>query len=90
MILFTDGRATAGDVADAGLALAAAGVKVFVEPMAPRDIGDTWIDAVSLPARLAAGEDQPGEVRARDQQDAAADRHQDEQHRTQHADAAVR
>ena len=55
MVLFTDGRATAGDVADAGLALAAAGVKVFVESMAPRDIGDTWIDAVTLPARLAAG-----------------------------------
>lgn len=55
MVLFTDGRATAGDVAEAGLALAAAGVRVYVEPMTPRDIGDTWIDGVTLPTRLAAG-----------------------------------
>jgi uncharacterized membrane protein/uncharacterized protein YegL len=55
IVLFTDGRSTAGDVTEAGLALAASGIRVFVEAMVPRDIGDTWIDGITLPERLAAG-----------------------------------
>ena len=35
--------------------LAADGIPVFVEPMAPRDIGDTWVDRIVLPDRLTAG-----------------------------------
>ena len=46
IVLFTDGRATAGDAADAAVTrLAADGIPVFVEPLAPRDLGDTWVDA---------------------------------------------
>ena len=37
IFLFSDGRQTAGDAADAAVHLAADGVQVFVEPMAPRD-----------------------------------------------------
>src|SRR3990172_10998060 len=39
IVLFTDGRETAGDVTDATVALASAGIRVFVEAMAPRDLG---------------------------------------------------
>ena len=55
IVLFTDGRATSGSLTDATLQLAAGGVRVFVEPMAPRDIGDTWVDAITLPDQLPAG-----------------------------------
>ena len=30
--------------------LAAAGIPVFVEPLAPRDLGDTWVDAIDAAA----------------------------------------
>ncbi|HEX5069572.1 MAG TPA: VWA domain-containing protein [Vicinamibacterales bacterium] len=53
--LFTDGRATSGSLNDATLQLAAGGVRVFVEPMAARDIGDTWVDGIDLPNQLPAG-----------------------------------
>jgi len=55
IVLFTDGRETAGDVTAAATQLAAAGIRVFVEPMAARDLGDTWIDRIDLPSQLAAG-----------------------------------
>lgn len=55
VVLFTDGRATAGEATEAAVSLAAAGVRVFVEPMAPRDLGDTWIDRIRLPDRVSAG-----------------------------------
>jgi len=55
IVLFTDGRATSGELTDATAQLAAAGVRVFVEPLSPRDLGDTWVDRIGLPDRLAAG-----------------------------------
>ena len=55
IVLFTDGRPTAGDVRAAIVRMAAAHVPVFVEPMAVRSLGDTWVDRIDLPERVAAG-----------------------------------
>ncbi|HUL72923.1 MAG TPA: VWA domain-containing protein [Vicinamibacterales bacterium] len=55
IVLFSDGRATAGDVRAATARLAAAGVPVSVDPMAPRVLGDTWIDAIAVPPRSVPG-----------------------------------
>jgi uncharacterized membrane protein len=55
IVLFSDGRPTAGDVQEAVAHLAADGVPVFVEPLAARDVGDGWIEAVQFPARVNAG-----------------------------------
>jgi len=55
IVLFTDGRETAGDVRDAVVHLAAAGIPIFIEPLATRDLGDTWVDRLVLPDRLTAG-----------------------------------
>jgi uncharacterized membrane protein/uncharacterized protein YegL len=55
IVLFTDGRETSGDVAEAAVSLAASGVRVFIESMDVRDLGDAWIDRIGLPDRLAAG-----------------------------------
>jgi uncharacterized membrane protein len=55
IVLFSDGRATAGDIDEAVARLAAAHVPVSTEPAAVRDLGDTWIDAIDLPPRLTAG-----------------------------------
>jgi Ca-activated chloride channel family protein len=55
IVLFSDGQPTAGDVTDAAVLLAGAGVHVFTEPMAPRDVQDTWVDRIVLPDQIAAG-----------------------------------
>jgi uncharacterized membrane protein len=55
IVLFTDGRETSGDAREAAVRLAAAGVPVFIEPMAVRNLGDVWIDDVSVPERVLAG-----------------------------------
>lgn len=55
LVVFSDGRTTSGDVAAAVSQLAAAGIPVHVFPLAPRDLGDTWVEALRLPARLAPG-----------------------------------
>jgi uncharacterized membrane protein len=55
VVLFSDGRQTAGDAHAAALALAADGIPVFVEPLAVRDIGDAWVDAIQIPDPVAAG-----------------------------------
>ncbi len=55
LILFSDGHATTGDVAKAVAQLASAGIPVHVFPMAPRELGDTWVEGVRLPLRLAPG-----------------------------------
>jgi Ca-activated chloride channel homolog len=55
LVLFSDGRPTTGDVAAAVTQLSSAGIPVHVFPMAPRDLGDTWVEALHLPARLAPG-----------------------------------
>ena len=55
IVLFTDGRPTTGDVRAAIVRMSAAHVPVFVEPMAVRSLGDTWVDRIDLPERIAAG-----------------------------------
>lgn len=59
VILFSDGRATMGDVADATARLAGAQVAVSTEPMPVRTLDDTWVDAIDVPARLSAGASLP-------------------------------
>ncbi len=55
LVLFTDGHPTAGDVGAAIARLTVEHIPVAVEPIAPRSIGDTWIDAVDIPERITAG-----------------------------------
>ena len=55
IIVFSDGRATAGDTNDAIARLAAGGVPVSVIPLTPPDLGDAWIDAIDVPATMSAG-----------------------------------
>jgi len=55
LVLFTDARQTSGDVTAAVTQLTASSIPVHVYPMAPRDLGDTWVEAMRLPARLAPG-----------------------------------
>ncbi len=55
LVLFTDGRPTTGDNAAAVTDLVRTGIPVHVYPMAPRELGDSWVEAMHLPARLAPG-----------------------------------
>ncbi|MGB2713565.1 MAG: VWA domain-containing protein [Vicinamibacterales bacterium] len=55
IVLFTDGRATAGDLTAATTRLSEHRVPVFIDPLAVRSLGDTWIDALDLPDRIVAG-----------------------------------
>jgi Ca-activated chloride channel homolog len=55
LVLFSDGRPTAGDTGTAIARLAADHVPVAVEALSSRSIGDTWIDAIDLPSRVTAG-----------------------------------
>jgi Ca-activated chloride channel homolog len=59
VVLFSDGRATMGEVADAAARLGAAHVPVSTEPAAVRTLNDTWIEAIDLPPRLSAGASLP-------------------------------
>ena len=55
IVLFSDGHATAGDTGGAVTRLAAARIPVSVAPMAPRGLGDAWVDSIQLPDRIVAG-----------------------------------
>ena len=55
LVLFTDGRPTAGDTAAAIARLAADRIPVAVEPMPARSLGDTWVDRLVIPERITAG-----------------------------------
>jgi uncharacterized membrane protein/uncharacterized protein YegL len=55
LVLFSDGRATTGDVSAAVTQLAISGIPVHVFPLAPRALGDVWVEALRLPTRLAPG-----------------------------------
>jgi uncharacterized membrane protein/uncharacterized protein YegL len=52
LVLFSDGRPQSGDVREAVAALVRDGVPVFAEPMAPRDLGDAWIDRLEIDPRI--------------------------------------
>jgi Mg-chelatase subunit ChlD len=55
IVLFSDGRQTAGDLTDAVARLHADGVQVSVVPLGQPALGDTWIDGIDVPDRLSAG-----------------------------------
>ena len=59
IVLFSDGHPTAGDVGSGVTHLAADRIPVSVEPLAPRTIADSWVDAVDLPDHIATGATQP-------------------------------
>jgi Ca-activated chloride channel family protein len=54
IVLFSDGRPTAGDEASAIARLALERIPVSIEPLAPRSLGDTWVDTLDLPERITA------------------------------------
>jgi len=54
IILFSDGRATAGDARAAIARLGTARIPVSVEPLAVRSLGDTWVDSIVTPERIHA------------------------------------
>lgn len=55
ILLFSDGRATEGDVEAAATRAAAEDIPVSVEAMAVREIADSWIESVDVPDRVSAG-----------------------------------
>lgn len=54
IVLFSDGRSTAGAVREAIARLASARIPVSVEPLAVRSLGDTWVDSIVTPDRIHA------------------------------------
>ncbi len=63
IVLFSDGNATAGDTSAAIARLEADGIPVSVESLAVRSLGDAWVDAIDLPAHVAAGQAIPAIIR---------------------------
>jgi uncharacterized membrane protein len=55
VVLLSDGRSTSSDLMPAIARLASAGIPVSVEPLTVRNLGDTWVDGIELPSRVAAG-----------------------------------
>ena len=55
IVLFSDGRSTAGEISSAVARLHADGVQVSVVPLGQPALGDTWIDWLDVPDRLSAG-----------------------------------
>jgi len=54
VVLFSDGRPTAGEVHAAVARLALEHIPVSVEPLAVRSLGDTWVASIDVPDRLHA------------------------------------
>jgi Ca-activated chloride channel homolog len=55
VVIFSDGHPTAGDTGSAVTHLAAESIPVSVEPLAPRSIGDAWIDSFDVASRISSG-----------------------------------
>jgi Ca-activated chloride channel homolog len=55
IVLFSDGRPTAGDTTAAIARLHNDGVPVSVIPVAAADRGDAWVDAIGVPDRISSG-----------------------------------
>ena len=72
LVLFSDGHPTAGDTAAAVARLAAERIPVSVEPLAPRTIADTWVDALDVPDQWTAGATFVATVVVASQRDASA------------------
>jgi Ca-activated chloride channel homolog len=73
IVLFSDGHPTAGDIGSGVTHLAAGRIPVSVEPLAPRTIADTWVDAVALPGRITAGATLPVTVTVGSQRDGSGE-----------------
>jgi Ca-activated chloride channel family protein len=71
IVLFSDGRATAGDTSGAVARLAAERIPISVQPLGTRSLGDTWVDALEIPDRISAGASFPATVVVGSQRDAA-------------------
>ncbi len=56
VVLFTDGRATAGALPSSAAVLQADAIEVHTVSLGARDVGDAWIDNVAGPSHVAAGE----------------------------------
>ena len=72
IVLFTDGRPTAGDVRAAIARLASEHVPVSVEPLAVRSLGDSWVTSLAVPDSLHASASFPVTVNVGSQRDATA------------------
>jgi uncharacterized membrane protein/Mg-chelatase subunit ChlD len=72
IVLFSDGRQTAGDVRAAAARLAAERIPVSVEPLAVRSLGDTWVASIDVPDRMHATASFPVIVNVGSQRDAMA------------------
>jgi uncharacterized membrane protein len=59
IVLFTDARATGGNLDEAVARLAAAHVAVSTEPSAARELGDTWVESILVPSRITTGATMP-------------------------------
>jgi uncharacterized membrane protein len=55
VVLFSDGRPTAGDIRTVVARLAADRIPLSVEPLPARSLGDAWVDALTFPDRISAG-----------------------------------
>jgi uncharacterized membrane protein/uncharacterized protein YegL len=55
LILFSDARETAGDLRVAAARLSADAIPVFVQPMAVRELGDSWVDRIDVVRPVAPG-----------------------------------
>jgi Ca-activated chloride channel homolog len=72
VVLFSDGRQTEGDVLAAAGRLAAARIPVSVQPLPARTLGDTWVDAIDVPDRIAAGASFPVTIHIGSQREGTA------------------
>jgi uncharacterized membrane protein len=72
VILFSDGRPTAGDEAASVARLAVERIPVSVEPLAVRSIGDMWVDTLDIPERIAADAAFAATIGLRSQRDGSA------------------
>jgi Ca-activated chloride channel family protein len=72
IVLFSDGRQTEGDVSASVARLASARIPVSVEPMAARSLGDTWVEAIDIPDRIAAGASFPVTIHVGSQREGTA------------------
>ena len=72
LVVFSDGNETRGIAANAVNRLIRSGTVVHTVPMAPRSLGDAWIDSVSAPDETRRDEPFALEVAVSSQQDTSA------------------
>ena len=73
IVLFSDGRPTAGDLRAAITRLATARVPVSVEPLAVRSLGDSWVSSIDTPDVIHATAPFPVTITIGSQRDGTAD-----------------